>query len=557
MNDPNKAISVNLSSLLSLKAELLRKQHEVKLAKAAQVSAVEHKPQKVVSEKEKPKEKKSHSYNEVSRTGDAKVYETENHAQLEKSRRVLEAKSKYYDRMSRSGGNLNSDDNCLVMFNRKRQEEDLDEEPQTCSPPGRVSSSSSSSSEEEGNDDDEVEYVDCLGRTRKCLRKVLAEEKKRDKQLAQSMPERIDTTKANWMIDTKGEQKEGEEEAEEDFNVKPRPPGSIFSDDQSTATHHAELLLNWERKEQENAEKPDIHYQDVFFDEARTHGVGYYAFSTDEEERAKQQRELEEARKATTEEQARRDELRAKRDSMVAGRVLAAKNRIRARNGLSPISKEDYERELQQKKDESAAEAVERECKERERKEAIEKDKEAEEAQRAELRKEHVRDWDKEKLASEEPEEEWEYKAERLPMSQEEWNEKQRGERKQEFAPLPEPLKRSNFSSIPAPPPLWEIQEHEFSNFNSSKKEQQFQRRNYTTPSDDIDDDTPSTSAGSRGAAIPPPPGLNDMGPPPAKIHRSQNELERSIEAGLKFLRNCCDKEAMTNKATWTAKADY
>ncbi|XP_034661031.1 coiled-coil domain-containing protein 174 [Drosophila subobscura] len=556
MNDPNKAISVNLSSLLSLKAELLRKQHEVKLAKAAQVSAGDHKPQKVVSEKDKPK---SNSYKEVSRNEDVKVYEEEDHAQLAKSRRVLEAKSKYYDRMSRSGGNLNSDDNCLVMFNRKRQEEDLDdddEEPQACSPPGRVSSSSSSSSEDEGNDDDEVEYVDCLGRTRKCLRKVLAEEKKRDKQLAHSMPERIDTTKANWMIDTKGDV----EEDQESINVKPRPPGSIFSDDQSTATHHAEQLLNWERKEQENAEKPDVHYQDVFFDEARTHGVGYYAFSTDEEERAKQQRELEEARKATTEEQTRRDELRAKRDSMVAGRVLAAKNRIRARSGLPPISKEDYERELQQKKDESAAEAVERERKEREKKEAIEKAREAEEAERAELRKDYVRDWDKEKLA-EESDEEWEYKAERLPMSQAQWNDKQRAERREEFAPLPEPLKRSNFSSIPEPPPMWDIPEQEFSNFNSSKKhqqqQQQFQRRNYTTPSDDIDDDAPSTSSGSRGAAIPPPPGLNDMGPPAAKVSRTQNELERSIEAGLKFLRNCCDKEAITSKASWTAKADY
>ena len=34
MNDPNKAINVNLSSLLSLKAELLRKQAEVNKAKS-------------------------------------------------------------------------------------------------------------------------------------------------------------------------------------------------------------------------------------------------------------------------------------------------------------------------------------------------------------------------------------------------------------------------------------------------------------------------------------------------------------------------------------------
>jgi len=29
----------------------------------------------------------------------------------------------------------------------------------------------------------------------------------------------------------------------------------------------------------------DIHYQDVLFDEARTHGTAFYRFSKDEEER--------------------------------------------------------------------------------------------------------------------------------------------------------------------------------------------------------------------------------------------------------------------------------
>lgn len=102
---------------------------------------------------------------------------------LQKSKRVLEAKSKFYDRMSRAGGALNSDENCLVMFNRKKQE----------GPRGRyVSSSSSSSSassdsEDEAQDGDWVEYTDCLGRTRKCLKEDLAAAKQRDRELAKSV----------------------------------------------------------------------------------------------------------------------------------------------------------------------------------------------------------------------------------------------------------------------------------------------------------------------------------------------------------------------------------
>ncbi|XP_016941690.4 coiled-coil domain-containing protein 174 [Drosophila suzukii] len=573
MNDPNKAISVNLSSLLSLKAELLRKQHEVRVAKATQASTTDFRPSKSSTEKV---ESQDRGYKKVGSSNDgAKVYEAEDHAQLDKSRRVLEAKSKFYDRMSRSGGTLNSDDNFLVMFNRKKQEADQEPSALRGDPRQRLSSSSSSG-DEQVQDDDEVEYIDCLGRTRKCLRKDLKEAQKRDRQLAESMPERIDQTKANWMIDTKGSRdqdrahnSDNDDDAESCFG--PRPSESVFSDALSTMTKHDEQRLNWERKEIENVEKPDVHYQDVFFDEARTHGAGYYAFSTDEEERKKQQLDLEMARKETTAEQTRRDEMRAKRDSLVADRVLAAKNRIRARNGLPPISKEEYEREEQQKKDESATEAAEREREELEKKAAIEKAKAKEEAELEELRKDHVRDWDKDKPGvrkrgdsdgDESTEEEWNYRSERLPMSQEEWNEKQRAQRQTEFAPMPEqvPLKRSNFSSMPPPPsPSWHSsQEPEFNNFHSTKQEKKFQRRNYSTYKEDNYDGEPSTSVRGLGAAIPPPPGLDvSTAPPAAKRPKSQADLERSIEAGLKFLRENCDKGVMGNKATWTAKADY
>lgn len=80
---------------------------------------------------------------------------------LAKSKQILEAKSKFYDKMCTAGGTLNSDSSCLVRFNDKLQKN------------RRVSESDSDNSEGERSDEDGnkwVEFTDCLGRTRKCLR---------------------------------------------------------------------------------------------------------------------------------------------------------------------------------------------------------------------------------------------------------------------------------------------------------------------------------------------------------------------------------------------------
>lgn len=118
-----------------------------------------------------------------------------------------------------------------------------------------------------------------------------------------------------------------------------------------------EMRNNWEKQESENAFKESIHYQNVLFDgnanilfwfytvlmpiffiaEARTHGVGYYAFSTDEVERAKQQKELEATRGKTLDAQKQREDQRKAREKIIAERVRAAQNRQRARAGLPPL----------------------------------------------------------------------------------------------------------------------------------------------------------------------------------------------------------------------------
>lgn len=98
-----------------------------------------------------------------------------------------------------------------------------------------------------------------------------------------------------------------------------------------------EIRQNWEKQEAENVTKDYVHYQGVLFDEARTHGVGYYAFSTEDSERAKQQKELEDIRMKTLASQKERESQRMSREKIIEERVKAAKNRQRARLGLPPL----------------------------------------------------------------------------------------------------------------------------------------------------------------------------------------------------------------------------
>lgn len=111
MNDPTKRIDVEKSSLLSLKAELLRKQEEVQKNKKIVPAFVKHTSKKVLSS----------TKSDSKTVAGARVEEVEDSLLISKSRRILEAKSKYYDRMVRNRGSTNGDDNSLVLFNKKTQ----------------------------------------------------------------------------------------------------------------------------------------------------------------------------------------------------------------------------------------------------------------------------------------------------------------------------------------------------------------------------------------------------------------------------------------------------
>uniref|UniRef100_A0A2K6VB23 CCDC174 alpha/beta GRSR domain-containing protein n=1 Tax=Anopheles darlingi TaxID=43151 RepID=A0A2K6VB23_ANODA len=451
MNDPDRKIDIDKSSLLSLKAELLRKQEEVSKAKAT--SVIEDFVPKRAPKSEKDAGTRERRKNRANKDESKKVTELEDAAQLARSKQVLQAKAKYYDRMVASGGALNTDENSLVMFNKKKQDNKpaypLSEESD------HAKESSSDSSDDEGNsvpageDDGWVEYVDCLGRTRKCLKEELELCLERDKALAKAMEpregqRREDLEKAaqemasNDVQETRTQHSEQSDEEEEGEIIGPMP--SMAISDANLGAEFREMREQWQKQEDANLQKDSIHYQDVLFDEAREHGVGYYAFSTDQEERARQREELDSIRDATVEAQKERERLRIARDKMIADRVKAAKARQRARQGLPP-EEEDNDEDKRQKESELYDTSEEQRIRKAEEKQR--KKKEKEERKRERERAQHVRPWDEGKEQSLE-DKEWVPAKERFILSQHEWNDLKRSERIAEFAP---PVERPSSSN--------------------------------------------------------------------------------------------------------------
>lgn len=599
--------------MLSLKAELLRKQDEVnKIKKTSTLDPFASFVPKRTShssnrshDKKKPEIPKANAEKSESEKRADEDYEM-----LAKSKRVLEAKAKLYDRMTNSGGHLNSDDTCLVRFNQKKQE---DRAP--------VSSSSESESDDDrkrisdGDDDDDdekwTEYTDCLGRTRKCLKEDLEFFKRKDRDLedaaksrGERSPEReAPKREAPWFVDTKG------------ISSADLPLYKPTSDDDtmsmlSKSTKMEEMRVQWEQKEQDNLNRDQIHYQDVLFDEARSHGVGYYAFSVDTAEREKQQKVLDIEREKTLEEQRKREQVRLAREKIVTERVFGAKNRQRARAGLPPLTREEFEaaeKKAMPEKDDSKDDRKEKKREEKERKQ-----KELEEKEREEKRQRHLRPWDQGKdnisgrRTSLSDDEKWEYRPEKPePMSQEQWNEMKRTERNPDFAPpssaepafnrfttkkskpfkpsntmthgnsFNEPIRNEvNDNDHPA------VQEDEFSellptteSFNRFTTKKPLKRRNemahqnmFNQPirneldGNDFPVDEDDESNKRRRAEFAPPPTFDYYGPSSStkpKTHVQNPDISSSIEAGLRFLREKSDKSAPGSKQSWVANTTY
>lgn len=568
-----------LLQLLSLKAELLRKQEEVSKAKRQQNlnSTNDFVPRRTNIGATK-KSKKTKTTESIEAPKDDENNREECAEMLAKSKRVLEAKAKLYDRLTASGGGAtNSDETSLVLFNKKKQ----NDRPYAISSSSSNRDSDSDRSQRDDDDDDTdadelwTEYTDCLGRTRKCLKSDLAHFKQKDVELAGGRSKNSEANRvaedsnasANrqpWFVDTKGM-------SSDDLPFDRPLPSAVDQDDTlsmiSKASKMEEMRVQWEHKEQENMNRDEIHYQDVLFDEARTHGVGYYAFSADQIERAKQQQELEIERERTLEAQRKRDKQRQLREKIIADRVFGAKNRQRARLGLPPL-----ERDVIVDSGETVDDSdVAKEAKRRLRKEEKErKKKERDEQRRAEERKQHLRPWDdgkndaaKRKPFSDSDDEtkEWEYKPEKPePMSQEQWNNMKRAERVEEFAPFdePEPIRLNRFTTIQ--PKAFKRRNADIAPKTSNTYNEPIRNElDATECPDPVDDESDKR----RRAEFAPPPTFEYYGPasatsrPRSKPTTTTKDLETAVEAGLRFLREQSDKSATGTKQKWVSNADY
>ncbi|XP_029041059.1 coiled-coil domain-containing protein 174 [Osmia bicornis bicornis] len=391
MNNTKK-INVNFSSLVGLKTELLRKQHEVNEAKLKSETTQ-------VDLKLKKKFKKVKKKN-VDRNLDKSEY-IEDVSTHKKSKLMLEAKARLYKQLKRSRTN---NDNFLVDFKSKSDESEEE-----------ISQKEEDNENDVtfGNEDDWVEYEDCFGRTRKCLREDLPLMQEKDKLVKQQI------------VNEKGI----------DSKTKDNVEQSIIEDEKEPEIEI--MRRKWEEQTKKLADKANIHYQDVLFDEARTHGVGYYAFSQSEEERMKQQENLLNLRKETERKQKEIKELKDLREKMEYNRLKAARIRQRIRAGLPVDTIEEEEEEFKQKNDnESNQDKVESESSTHAEEKPVEmndnKEKEGNEEDEAVIKENKIKALG-ELLGK---------RTHWYEMSQEEWVDKCRKERVTEFAPV-----YSNFKS--------------------------------------------------------------------------------------------------------------
>ncbi|KAJ8709141.1 hypothetical protein PYW07_008967 [Mythimna separata] len=406
MNDSGpKKILFNKSTLFSLKAELLRKQEEVNEKRQQPQHKLENfKPPSAKDKKSLDQDAKK-EYKKTFKDS-LKAVDTEELEACRKAKLALEKKAELYEHLADGAGNSQLASRFLVDFNTKKQQEP-EKQPEE---PIQLENESNVSEDDGG---EWTEFTDCLGRTRKCHKSDIAMFLKRDMDLMRAINKDKGTSN-----------EEPEAKPEEPPPVEKEKPLLV----QTTNDYLQSLRDKWEQKEKELlAKDKDIHYQDLLFDEARIHGVGYFSFSTDEAERQKQMEELLKQRQETLKAQKEAEQVRKKRDEMIAARVAAARARQRARAGLPPEEPKENQKDfttcllefLTQQKNEADAKAKEKEN----------KLKEEQEKERQRLREAYVREWDIGKDGVE-------GKVKKFrEMSQEEYVEQQRDKRIKEFAP--------------------------------------------------------------------------------------------------------------------------
>ncbi|NXK54957.1 CC174 protein, partial [Chauna torquata] len=316
MDRRKKPLDVAASSLVDLKAELFRKQEEFKKEKLLKDAGVFAKP--------KPSNKKPSIWSKqnigVANRAEKDVEQkAEEDQTLDKSRKKLEEKAKLYEKMTKGDfPDEETEDLYLVDFTQKiidkqrevqelyqneaakktleKDKDDEETQPEMEIPPP------------EDPDEEWVDYVDSLGRSRRCMKKDLPSLLKMDQELQ---------------------------------GKRFSPDGkTLLSEDMKRELQRQQ----WEKEEEEALRKPmgPIHYEDIRENEARQLGVGYFAFSRDKELRHKQRATLDMLREQTLDQRTKREQLKEKRKAALEARL----SKLRARK-VKKLREDGFEEEAE------------------------------------------------------------------------------------------------------------------------------------------------------------------------------------------------------------------
>lgn len=304
----SKTININASSIVDLKAELLRKQDELRSKKSNTVNKNQDDNQlydpsnyKASRLPKKFREAFAETKNEkqIKALENKKNQEMRNQTRLEeekvltKSKEMLMKKSQLYEKIKKGQVVVDDEDNedLLVNFDEKaklyRDQEDSDHD---------------------DNDDEMVEIVDNFGRNRKVPKKDV------------------------HLYTTKDEDKDSYDDEES-------------SDDCERRDRQREQYP----KEEEIISKPKIFYADVEDGEVRDHGAAHYALSADEEVRAKQLSLLNNLRKETENKRAEKNRIKERRAQMLKDRL----KKVAARKGIELPEEKEEKIEIAKNEEES------------------------------------------------------------------------------------------------------------------------------------------------------------------------------------------------------------
>ncbi|XP_043818909.1 coiled-coil domain-containing protein 174 [Dromiciops gliroides] len=300
MDRRKKPLDVTASSLVDLKAELFRKQEEFKQEKLLKDAGV---PGKAKSTNKKPSIWNKQNAGVSERAEKDAEQKIEEQKTLDKSREKLEEKTKLYEQMTK-GDFLDEETEGMYLVDFTQKIIDKRKEMQALNL--NKESKQTTGKEEDGDEDlseadipppqdpseEWVDYVDSLGRSRRCMKKDLPGLLEMDKSL-KGKPYVSDKT--------------------------------LLSEDMRRELQRQQ----WEEEEKEALSRPvgPVHYEDIRENEARQLGVGYFAFARDKTLRNKQMETLEMLREQTTDQRTRRENIKEKRKALLDARLAKLRQR--------------------------------------------------------------------------------------------------------------------------------------------------------------------------------------------------------------------------------------